>query len=70
MKPGSVKIVERLKLIPQTPATTSMIRFTRGDRVGVQAPFSATVTDRHFLISPTVTYQNVRLKATPKRKWG
>lgn len=63
MKPGSVKIVdrvsaveaikrlgeedllflnrlivERLKLISQTRATTLMTSFTRGDRVGFQAP--------------------------------
>jgi hypothetical protein len=63
MKPGSVKIadrvsaseaikhlgeedllflnrliVERLKLLSQARATTLMISFTRGDRVGFQAP--------------------------------
>lgn len=63
MKPGSVKIVdrvsaveaikrlneedllflnhlivERLKLISQARATTLMTRFTKGDRVGFQAP--------------------------------
>ncbi|MCG3170856.1 MAG: hypothetical protein CALGDGBN_02427 [Pseudomonadales bacterium] len=38
MKPGSVKTVERLKLISQARATTQMTSFTRGDRVGFQAP--------------------------------
>jgi hypothetical protein len=38
MKPGSVKIVERLKLISQARATTLMTSFTKGDRVGSQAP--------------------------------
>lgn len=31
-------IVERLKLISQTRATTLMTSFTKGDRVGFQAP--------------------------------
>ncbi|AOV16767.1 hypothetical protein BJI67_06565 [Acidihalobacter aeolianus] len=31
-------IVERLKLISQARATTLMTRFTKGDRVGFQAP--------------------------------
>ena len=31
-------IVERLKLLSQARATTLMISFTRGDRVGFQAP--------------------------------
>jgi len=31
-------IVERLKLISQARSTNLMIRFTRGDRVGFQAP--------------------------------
>ncbi|MFH1137744.1 MAG: hypothetical protein V1816_16880 [Pseudomonadota bacterium] len=38
MKPGSVKIVERLKLISQARATTLMTSFTKGDQVGFQAP--------------------------------
>jgi hypothetical protein len=37
MKPGSVKIVERLKLISQARAITLMTSFTKGDRVGFQA---------------------------------
>ncbi len=31
-------IVERLKLISQAKSTTLMARFTKGDRVGFQAP--------------------------------
>ena len=37
MKPGSVKIVERLNLISQARAITLMTSFTKGDRVGFQA---------------------------------
>ena len=68
MKPGSVKIVdrvsaveaikglneedllffnrlivERLKLISQFRSTSLMVRFTRGDRVGFQAPDGRTL---------------------------